>query len=172
MTLSFESYLDLKASLVLSDDPLLQLCASPRLLLSLVQTALLLRLQLGIADLLFSTGCLQGLLLLEQHQLLGLLPFLLLNLVSLIVLLLQELLLSHCNVIFDVILHVLVALEKHAFLEVLLASPLVLDSLLLLVPLLHVHDIFGLLLSLLDLLPCLHSYLIVRHLMIENKSKE
>jgi hypothetical protein len=44
MTLSFESYLDLKASLVLSDDPLLQLCASPRLLLSLVQTALLLRL--------------------------------------------------------------------------------------------------------------------------------
>jgi hypothetical protein len=57
--------LDLKASLVLSDDPLLQLCASPRLLLSLVQTALLLRLELGIADLLFSTGCLQGLLLLE-----------------------------------------------------------------------------------------------------------
>jgi hypothetical protein len=35
-----------------------------------------------------------------------------------------------------------------------------------------VHDIFGLLLSLLDLLPCLHSYLIVRHLIIENKSKE
>jgi hypothetical protein len=85
---SFESYLDLKASLVLSDNPLLQLGAGPRLLLGLVQTALLLRLELGITDLLFSTGCLQGLLLLEQHELLGLLPFLLFNLVSLIVLLL------------------------------------------------------------------------------------
>jgi hypothetical protein len=42
--LSFESYLDLKASLVLSDNPLLQLGAGPRLLLGLVQTALLLRL--------------------------------------------------------------------------------------------------------------------------------
>lgn len=170
--MSFESYLDLKASLILSDDPLLQLRAGPRLLLCLVQTALLFRLELSIADLLFSTGCLQGLLLLKQHQLLGLLPFLLFNLVSLIVLLLQELLFSHCNVLFDVILHVLVALQQHAFLEVLLPSSLVLDPLLLLVPLLYVHDIFGLLLSLLDLLPCLHSYLIVRHLMIENKSKD
>lgn len=82
------SYLDLKASLILSDDPLLKVCTSPRLPFSLIQPALLLSLELSIADLLFSTGGLESLLLLVEHELLSLLPFFLFNLIGLIVLLL------------------------------------------------------------------------------------
>ena len=84
-----------------------------------------------------------------------LLSLLLLHTFSLLKLFSLQLLFSHRNMIFDVILHVLVPLEKHLLFKLLFLLSLFLDAILLLITLLNMHDVLSFFLSFLDLFPCL-----------------
>ena len=149
------AYLNLKSSLVFFDDFLLEFCACSRFLFSGLKSALLFGLLLLVANHLLNAGSLELLLLLLHHQKLLLLSLLLLHTFSLLKLFSLQLLFSHRNMIFDVILHVLVPLEKHLLFKLLFLLSLFLDAILLLITLLNMHDVLSFFLSFLDLFPCL-----------------
>ena len=154
-----KTYLDLKSALVFLNDLLLQLCTGTSLFLCQVKSALGFCFLLLVADHLLDACSLQLLLLLLHVDKFSLLALLHLDSLSLLELLLEELLLSHLDGLFNVHLHVHVPLKEHPFFEFFFSAPLLLDAHLLLVPLFHTHDILGLLFGLFNLLPCLFNVL-------------
>jgi hypothetical protein len=157
--------------LILFDDLLLKLGSSASLLLSLIEAALVLCLLLLVTDHLLDASSLELLLLSLHVDELSLFPLFHLDPLRLLELFLEELLLGHGDVVLEVELHALIALQQHALLELLLPLALLLNAHLLLVALLHTHNVLGLLLGLLDFLPRLAtaksqeiSYLLLLHL--------